>query len=122
MAHILVVEDEIDAQEIVTGLLGYFDITTEVVGSGEEAWQLLSQHTYAAVVIDLGLPGIDGLSLLRNIRANTATASLPCMIVTAYNTSLVKKQSTEAGCNAYLAKPLEQQYFVQELIRIMNVY
>ncbi|MBC7949203.1 MAG: response regulator [Chitinophagaceae bacterium] len=120
MHHILVVEDEVDTQEIVSGLLEHFDISAEIVGSAEEAWQLLEKSRYEAIVIDLGLPGIDGLSFLRNIRSNEATASLPCMIITAYNSSLVKKEALEIGCDAYLAKPLEHHYFVQEIIRMVN--
>jgi CheY-like chemotaxis protein len=121
MANILVVEDEVDAQEIVRSLLEYSNLSTDVVGTAEEACKRLDQQRYQAIIIDLGLPGMDGLNLLKTIRANDATAGLPCMIITAYDSSLVKKQALDAGSDAYLAKPLEQAYFLQEVQRIMGV-
>jgi CheY-like chemotaxis protein len=120
MNPVLVIEDEIDAQEIVTGLLLHVDIDVRVAGSAEEAWNIVKSHPLTAVIIDLNLPGMDGLSFLRSLRAEPSTVNLPCMIVTAYSSSVVKKEALEAGCNAYLIKPLDHHHFLQVLTRLLK--
>src|SRR5215470_429952 len=112
---ILVVEDEPDAQEVMAEMLGHFEIEAELVGSAEEALSLLAERQYTAAVIDLALPGMDGLALMRTMRSNPQTADLPCVAVTAYHSSLVKKQALEAGCNAYMSKPLDDNHLLEEL-------
>jgi two-component system, cell cycle response regulator DivK len=118
--RILIVEDEPDGQEVVVALLGEFDIAADVVGTAEEALDRLAQRNYTAAIIDLALPHMDGLELLKTIRSNPVTVSLPCIAYTAYHSSLVKKQAIEAGCNAYLSKPLDDTYFVKELSRVID--
>lgn len=118
--RILIVEDEPDGQEVAAGILGNFNIATDVVGTAEDALQLLAQQTYTAAIIDLALPYMDGLALLRTIRSNPTTTDLPCVAYTAYHSSLVKKQALEAGCNAYLTKPVDDQHLVTELTRVIS--
>lgn len=118
--RILIVEDEPDGQEVAAGILGNFNIATDVVGTAEDALQLLAQQTYTAAIIDLALPYMDGLALLRTIRSNPTTTDLPCVAYTAYHSSLVKKQALEAGCNAYLTKPVDDQHLVTELTRVIR--
>jgi CheY-like chemotaxis protein len=113
--HILIVEDEPDGQEVMVGLLNEFDIAAEAVGTAEEALDRLSQQAYTAAVIDLALPSMDGLALLQAIRKNPSTANLPCIVCTAYHSSLVKRQAIEAGCDAYLPKPLDNHFFIKEI-------
>jgi CheY-like chemotaxis protein len=116
---ILVVEDEPDGQEVVAAILGHFDIATHVVSTAEEALDVLTQQRYTAAIIDLALPHMDGLELLKAIRSNPNVADLPCIAYTAFHSSLVKKQALEAGCNAYFTKPLDDRHFVKELNRII---
>jgi CheY-like chemotaxis protein len=118
--RVLVVEDEPDGQEVVRGILDYFHIVTNAVGTAEEAVQALQSDRYDAVVIDLGLPGMDGMELLDAIRTNRDTAGLPCIAVTAFHASAVKQQALEAGFDAYCPKPLKDTAFVQELDRIIS--
>src|SRR4051812_453089 len=112
--RILIVEDEPDGQEVAVGILGTVDIVADVAGTAEEALDLLEQRSYTAALIDLALPHMDGLTLLKTIRSNPATTSLPCIAYTAYHSSLVKKQALEAGCNAYLTKPIDDKHFIKE--------
>jgi CheY-like chemotaxis protein len=118
--RILIVEDEPDGQEVAVELLSHFDIQTDVAGTAEEALVLLNQNQYSAAIIDLALPGMDGLELIRLIRSNPSISNLPCITYTAYHSSLVKKQAFEAGCNAYLSKPVDDKRFVTELSRIIE--
>ena len=115
----LVVEDEPDGQLVVAGILELFNVATDAVGTAEDALRALAEHQYQVAIIDLALPGMDGLELVRTIRQNPATANLPCVAITAYHTSSVKQQAIDSGFNAYFAKPIDDTIFVRELNRIV---
>jgi len=117
---VLVVEDEADGQEVVQGILGYFDIGTDAVGTAEDAIALLRQRHYNAAVVDIGLPGMTGLELVQYIRDQKAFAHLPCIAITAYHTSQLKQDAFEVGFDAYFPKPLDDTSFVRELDRIIS--
>jgi CheY-like chemotaxis protein len=118
--RILVVEDEYDGQQVVSRILKYMGIQADVAGTAEEALELMGSQRYDAALIDLALPGIDGLQLLAHIRGNAATADMLCVMVTAYHTSQVKKQALDAGFNAYFPKPIDDTTFIRELGRLLN--
>lgn len=113
--RILVVEDEPDGQTVVAGMLEYFGIAVDAVSNAEDALHALSTTQYTGAVIDLALPGMDGMSLLKAIRRNPAIQSLPCMAITAYHTSAVKRDAIDAGFDAYMPKPLDDTSFVRNL-------
>jgi CheY-like chemotaxis protein len=117
---ILVVEDEPDGQMVVAGLLNYFNVAVDTVGNAEDALAALQQTQYTGAVIDLALPGMDGMTLLRTIRNTATTATMPCVAITAYHTSAVKQQAMEAGFDAYFPKPLEDTTFIRELSRVID--
>lgn len=116
---ILVVEDEPDGQEVVAAMLSYFNIASESVATAEEALEVIKHKDYTGIIIDLALPGMDGWTLLGEIRGSARTAKLPCIAITAYHSSAVRQQSIEAGFDAYFAKPLEDTVFVRELSRVI---
>jgi CheY-like chemotaxis protein len=118
--QVLVVEDEPDGQEVVKGILNLFHIASDAVGTAEEAVEALQRTRYHAVVIDLALPGMDGMELVAAIRTNRDTAMLPCIAVTAFHDSAVRQQALEAGFDAYFPKPLNDTGFVRELDRILS--
>ena len=84
---VFVVEDEPDGQDVVAGILSNFNIATDVVGDAEDALHLLEQHEYAAAIIDLNLPGMDGIELVRVIRDTDGIYDIPCVAITARDNS-----------------------------------
>lgn len=118
--NILVVEDEPDGQAVVSGILRNSNIATDAVGSAEEALSRLANQSYTGVVIDLALPGMDGMDLLTAIRNDPSIADLPCVAITAFHSSKVKKQALDAGFDAYLSKPIDRTMFVEELSRVVR--
>jgi CheY-like chemotaxis protein len=118
--NILVVEDEPDGQIVVARLLRYFNVSTDAVGTAEDAISALSEKNYTAAVIDLALPGMDGLQLIQNIRQNPDTSNLPCIAITAYHTSSVRQQAIDAGFDTYFSKPLDDTSFFREVSRVID--
>lgn len=116
--RVLVVEDEPDGQAVVRGLLRHLDVYPDTVATAEEAMHMLNANHYDGVILDIALPGMDGLELLTEIR-HSDLANLPCMIITAFHSSQVKQHALDAGCDVYFAKPLDKTSFMREFERMM---
>ncbi|RMG79518.1 MAG: response regulator [Chloroflexi bacterium] len=118
--HILVVEDEPDGREVIAAILGYYNVTVDVASHAEEALKLLAENQYTAAVIDLALPGMDGIRLINEIRNNPTTAHLPCVAITAFHSSQVRREALQAGFDGYFPKPLDDTSFVRGLDSVIT--
>src|SRR5687767_706936 len=94
---ILIVEDEPDGRIVVSRMLDIANVPYELASNGEDAWSMIQSGSYSIAIIDLALPGIDGLELLGQIRSNPVTAKLPCIAVTAFHTPELKQQAIAEG-------------------------
>lgn len=115
MTRVLIIEDDADGRTLLLNILLRAQMQPEGAHSAEEAIRLLDKYRYDAVIIDLMLPGISGLELLKNIRRNRHTARLCCAAVTAFHSDAIRKQALEMGFNAYFTKPLDIHTFGTEL-------
>ena len=102
MARILVVDDDITVREVVTSYLQAHDHTTLEAGDGEQAVRLVGQEPIDLVVLDLMLPGIDGLEATRRIRAQR---DLPIIMLTALGSQQDRLLGLELGADDYVTKP-----------------
>lgn len=117
---LLIVEDEVDSQQVMSSLLDIIHISADAAGSAEAGLAQLESHDYDAVIIDLALPGMDGFGLLNQIRSSAELKNLPCVAVTAFHSSEVKKQALDAGFDGYFAKPLNTRNFTHDLMEVLN--
>lgn len=102
--HILIVEDD---AEIAGNLYDYFTAKgheVDAAPNGVTALHLLDTHHFDAVVLDVGLPGIDGLTVAQRIRRDTKS-SVPILMLTARDTLNDKLAGFDAGADDYLVKP-----------------
>ena len=116
--RVLIVEDEPRiAADIRQGLemAGY---VADVVADGEAAWFRAETETYDAMVLDLGLPRLDGLGVLRRLRA--AEVALPVLILTARDGWRERVEGIDAGADDYLAKPFRMEELVARLRAILR--
>lgn len=103
--RVLVVEDEADvAQDLARALQGA-GFVVDVAADGEDAWFKGSTEDYMAVILDLGLPRIDGLTVLKRWRG--AQRGFPVLILSARNDWTEKVAGIETGADDYLGKPFE---------------
>jgi DNA-binding response OmpR family regulator len=104
--RILVVEDTLSLQELLTAHLRHRGFTVDATASGAEALALAGAAQYDAVILDLGLPDMDGLDVLRQLRAG-ACAGLPALILTARDSVAERVAGLDAGADDYILKPFE---------------
>lgn len=103
-AQILIVDDELGVRETLADLLeddGY-EVATAV--SGEMAVEMCSEHRYDVILMDVRMPGIDGVEAFRRIRRHQPDVHV--IIMTAYSTEELEQQALAEGALAFLHKPL----------------
>jgi signal transduction histidine kinase len=106
-ARVLLIEDDADLAEILTVALQADAISIATCASGEEALQLAHREAFDLVLLDLGLPHMDGFSVLRGLRTAPQTRLTPVIILTAQQALAEKIQGFELGATDYVTKPFE---------------
>jgi two-component system cell cycle response regulator DivK len=120
MAVILVVEDDPGNQELVTRFLKREGHSVLHAEDGEAGVMAATAHLPAMVVMDLGLPGMDGWEAARRIRSNPDTAHIPILALTASTLSESVIKARDVGIDAYETKPvayLRLMKKIEELVR-----
>ena len=116
--RILLVEDEPRIADDIVRTLTAAGYVVETTGDGEEAWFLGDTEDYDLIVLDLGLPKMDGLSVLKRWRA--AERSVPVLVLTARGSWAERVEGIDAGADDYLPKPFRMEELlarVRALIR-----
>ncbi len=116
--RILLVEDDVRIAREIAATLNAAGYVVEIVGDGEEAWFRGETEDYDLIVLDLGLPKMDGLAVLKRWRA--AGRSLPVLVLTARGTWPERVEGINAGADDYLPKPFQMEEMlarVRALIR-----
>ena len=103
--RILIVEDDPMLGEGLQVGLRQAGFHPEWVKDGEAAWQTLRHDTFSAVVLDLGLPKLDGLEVLKRVRANEQ--KLPVLVLTARDTAQDVIDGLDSGADDYMVKPCD---------------
>ena len=110
--HILVVEDEEDIQELIEYNLAREGYRVTCVGSGEEGVKVARAQLPDLVVLDLMLPGRDGLEVCKTLRADDRTARIPILMLTAKSEEADVVLGLELGADDYLGKPFSPRVLV----------
>jgi len=103
--RVLVVEDERSIRELVAQQLRRAGYECRAVASGAEGLELLLEEPFDVVVLDLMLPGVDGITLCRAIREQGINRHVPILILTARRTEADKVLGLESGADDYVTKP-----------------
>ncbi|MEM9804361.1 MAG: response regulator [Cyanobacteria bacterium P01_D01_bin.56] len=103
MATILIVEDEVRIATFIAKGLQKTGYLTHVAADGYQALEVASKEAFDLVLLDLGLPGLGGWAVLRELR--TEFPELPIIIVTARSGLEERHQSVTLGANDFIAKP-----------------
>jgi CheY-like chemotaxis protein len=116
---VLLIEDDDASQYVYSTVLTHHGFTVLAARTGLLGMELLEGPLPDVVVLDIGLPGLDGFELLARIRANSRTADLPVLVVTVHVFEADQARAQEAGCDVFLKKPLQPALLATEVERIL---
>lgn len=114
--RVLVVDDEIDSREILTLILEQEGATVTPVASAQQALSKLSDTTFDLIISDIGMPEVDGYTLMSQIRALPQGKPIPAIALTAYAGEVDRQLSLDAGYQCHVAKPIN----IPELLEIIT--
>ena len=112
MSLILIVEDNEKNMKLVRDVLQVKGYSTIEAGTGEDGVRLANERKPDLILMDIQLPGINGIEALRLLRADPVTAGIPAIAVTASVMQQDRNLITEAGFDGYLGKPLNLKEFL----------
>ncbi|TXH38696.1 MAG: response regulator transcription factor [Rhodospirillaceae bacterium] len=116
--RLLLVEDDQRIAREVSAALQEQGFTVDHETDGEQAWFKGDTEDYAAAILDLGLPGLDGLTVLKRWRANDRT--MPVLILTARGSWSERVDGIDAGADDYLPKPFQMEELLARLRAIIR--
>ena len=114
---ILIVEDNEKNLKLVRDLLQVKGYRTLEAGTGELGVELARQHTPHLILMDIQLPGLDGVAALGQLKADPSTASIPVIALTAFAMHDDRQRFLAAGFDGYLSKPVNIAEFVATVKR-----
>jgi len=116
---ILVVEDNEANQLLVQAVLELEGYQVELAGSAPEALDQLHASAPDLILMDVQLPGEDGLTLTRQLKADPATREIPVVALTAHAMAGDRELALKAGCVGYISKPIDTRTFGAEVRRYL---
>ncbi len=116
--RILVAEDDVSISALVRGQLETAGYLIDTVTNGPETWERGETGDYAAVILDLGLPGMDGLSILKRWRQ--AGLETPVLVLTARGSWMERVDGFDAGADDYLPKPFRAEELLARLRALLR--
>ena len=114
--RLLIVDDNRDFATSLAALLGEFGHETHVANDGDAGVALAEERQPDAVLLDIGLPGMDGYEVARRIRNSNALASVMLVALSGYGQEEDRRLAREAGFDHYLVKPID----AAELVNIID--
>lgn len=120
--RILLVEDDPMIAQAIKGALADEMYTVEQVANGRDALMMLSVNEYGFLLLDLGLPGVDGMTVLRTLRANAEgqKKNIPVIILTARDGLDDRLEGLDAGADDYLVKPFHMSELLARIRAVLR--
>ena len=120
MHHVLVVDDDSGITELLCGYLERFGLQAHAAANGAEMRRVLASQAIDIVVMDLQLPGEDGLVLTTELRRQPLTQRLPVLMLTARGSPIDRVIGLEMGADDYLCKPFEPRELVARIQTVLR--
>ena len=116
---ILAVDDSLSMRRMVVHVLTSAGYTVLEAGDGEEALALACSRRVDAVLTDQNMPKMDGIALVKRLRAIAAYAETPIMLLTTESSADMKRRGREAGATGWMVKPFDPDRLLQVFARIL---
>jgi CheY-like chemotaxis protein len=117
--RILVVDDHPVNLKLACDVMEFEGYQVDRAGNAEAALACLARRMPDLILLDLGMPGMDGLTLTRRLRSQGATRGIPIVALTAFAMKRDEEKALEAGCDAYISKPIDTRRLPGQLADIL---
>ncbi len=120
MKKVLVVEDNKDNLDLISYALKRAGYSVVTAGTGEEGVELAIREKPTFIIMDINLPGIDGIEATKRIRNSEADGRVPIIAITSYAMRGDMEKILAAGCNAYFEKPIDPLTIVEQISDLLK--
>lgn len=120
MKRALVIEDNENNMKLVTFILEKNGYSTIKAGNGKRGIELASKKLPDFILLDIQLPDMDGLEVLKELRRSEINGEIPIIAITSYAMSGDRQRMIEAGCNGYIEKPIDPVTIINEIRKIIG--
>lgn len=114
---ILIVDDNPINLKLASRILEFEGFDVELAEDAEHAQEILASSIPNLILMDIALPGMDGLTLTRLLKADPRTRSVPIVALTAFAMRGDEEKALEAGCDGYITKPIDTRKFPQQVMQ-----
>ncbi len=115
MVKVLVVEDNPLNMELILEILRSQGFTVDTVDDGEKAIKITEKSAYDLILMDIALPGIDGVEATKIIKSRSNYKNVPVVALTAFAMAGDKERLLKAGFDDYISKPLDVHQFITKM-------
>jgi two-component system, OmpR family, phosphate regulon response regulator PhoB len=119
-AQVLIVEDDLAMGRLIGTTLGNNQLDVAYAGDGEEALRRVRSTPPDLVVLDVNLPGVDGIEVCRQLKGDPATRPIPIVMVTAREDDEAREGALTAGAAAYLLKPFSPRVLLDLVYTLLE--
>ncbi len=121
MTKVLIIEDNETNMELATALLFASGYTAVQAWTAEEGIRMAKEEMPALILMDISLPGMDGLTAAGILKHDPITQNIPIVALTAHAMKGDEAKALQAGCSGYLTKPIDTRSFPQALEKFMRL-
>ena len=114
-AHILVIDDSAVVSAVVTRLLGRAGYAVQIAASGQAGLDAVRQAPPDLILLDITMPGIDGLTVCRRLKGDSTTTTIPIMLLSGLDDPDANARGAAAGADDMLAKPFDPQVLLERV-------
>ena len=120
-SRVLVVEDNEMNMQLFEYLLEESGFMILKATSGEDALKMVDEELPDLILMDIHLPGMDGLSVVRELKNNSRLQNIPILALTAHAMRGDKDRFLQAGCDGYISKPIDIKTFIPSIQKYIGV-
>jgi len=118
---VIIADDDPVVRDLIADCVGELGLTVQKVATGSQVLKLLQEGLPALIILDVYMPGLNGLKVCSAIRATERWSSVPVLIVSAYGDRQTLAKSLEAGANDFVVKPFTVSVLIEKIRRLLDV-
>jgi two-component system chemotaxis response regulator CheY len=118
--HILIVDDSASIRQMVEVTLKSSNYRVTAAKDGQEAYELCQKNSYDFVLTDQNMPRMDGLTLIKSLRALAGYQATPIVVLTTEASDAMKAQGRAAGATGWMVKPFDPAKLLQVAAKVLN--